>query len=123
MSIHLAMVTVDSRDPRALAQWWAQQLGGTLEAYGETGLIDPNSDEAEDAFFVVSSPDRLSLGFQKVPEPTEGKNRLHLDLQSDNRAESVALFVEAGATLAYEMSFWTTLADPDGNLFCISDQA
>ena len=123
MSIRIGMVTVDTQDSRKLALWWAEQLGGTVKAYGEAGEIDPESPEAEGAFFIVSTPDRVPLGFQQVPDPTVGKNRLHLDLSCEDRATEVARLVAAGATLSYEMDFWSTLTDPDGNLFCVSDLA
>ena len=123
MGIRIGMITVDTRDSRKLATWWAEQLEGTLEAYGENGKVDPGSPEAEGAFFIVSTPDRVPLGFQQVLDPTEGKNRLHLDLSCEDRAAEIARLVEAGASIAYEMEAWSTLSDPDGNLFCVSDLA
>jgi len=124
MSIRIGMVTVDTRDSQKLALWWAEQLEGTVEAYSDLGeTVDPHSPDAKGAFFIVSTPERIPLGFQQVPDPTEGKNRLHLDLNSTDRAAEISRLVAAGATLLYEMSFWSTLADPDGNQFCVSDLA
>jgi len=124
MSIRIGMVTVDTRDSQKLGLWWAEQLEGTVEAYSEVGqVVDPKSPDAKGAFFIVFTPERVPLGFQEISDPTEGKNRLHLDLSCTDRAAEVARLVAAGATLSYEMPSWSTLADPDGNLFCVSDLA
>jgi predicted enzyme related to lactoylglutathione lyase len=112
MALELHMITVDSTDPERLGRWWAQALGGTLE------------DAGGGHYAVSTAPAGIVLGFQKVDSPTPGKNRLHLDLSSDARAETVAALVAAGAREVYQGEAgpvrWTTLADPDGNLFCIS---
>ncbi|MDR0284563.1 MAG: VOC family protein [Propionibacteriaceae bacterium] len=121
MSIRIGMVTIDAADSQALALWWAEQLEFKIEAYIGADPVDPLSTEAAGGFFVVYMPDQVPLGFQQVPRPTPGKNRLHLDLGCDNRQGEVDRFVAAGATLAYEMDSWSTLADPEGNLFCVSD--
>ncbi|MEK8228595.1 VOC family protein [Oerskovia sp. M15] len=62
---------MDSTDPRPLARWWARQTGGRLV------------DEADGWFLeVVPAGDGTGpvLGFQKVDDPTPGKNKIHLDL-------------------------------------------
>ncbi|MCL2482271.1 MAG: hypothetical protein FWF43_02410 [Propionibacteriaceae bacterium] len=121
MSIHLGMVTVDTRDSYRLAHWWAEQLDGTLSAYGDNGALDPESPDSQGAFFIVTAPDGVTLGFQQVDDPTEGKNKLHLDFKCADRMAEADKLVAAGATLQYEMQWWLTLADPDGNLFCVTD--
>ena len=49
---------------------------------------------------------------------------MHLDFHVEDRETEVARFIEAGATLVgvrEEGGFtWTTLADPDGNQFCLA---
>lgn len=110
---NISMVTVDCTDPERLATWWAGAIAGemTIAAPAE--------------FVTVASPQGLRLGFQKVPDPTPGKNRLHLDLHSSNRERDVARLVAAGATEvsrhAVSADFgWVVLADPDGNVFCLA---
>ncbi|UCR89543.1 VOC family protein [Mycetocola spongiae] len=114
----LAMITVDTTDARALAAWWAKILGGTV------------ADDNEGWFCTVSAPELpLVLGFQKVDDPTPGKNRLHLDLDLEpgetNRAAAVDRLVTAGATHIEQHTIsgftWDVLADPDGNRFCLGD--
>ena len=64
------------------------------------------------------------LSFQKVDDPTPGKNRIHLDLTADDLEAEVDRLLGAGATLVGrrgDESFrWVTLADPDGNEFCVA---
>lgn len=111
MTIRLEMVTFDSLDARALAAWWARQTGGFVV------------DEA-DGWFVVVEGGPVRLGFQKVPDPTPGKNRGHVDLVAPDRDAEVARLVGDGATLVAthdEGGFsWVVLADPDGNQFCVA---
>jgi predicted enzyme related to lactoylglutathione lyase len=69
----------------------------------------------------------MVLAFQKVGDPTPGKNKIHLDLGADNRAAEVARLVAAGASFVAEHEHdgfgWTTLADPDGNQFCVAEHS
>lgn len=109
----IAMVTVDCIEPERLAAWWAGAIAGelTVAAAGE--------------FVTVTSPQGLRLGFQKVLDPTSGKNRVHLDLLSQDRDHDVARLVAAGATevgrhVTGADLGWVVLADPDGNVFCVA---
>ena len=89
MALSIGMVTVDSADPRPLAEWWARRLGGTVV------------DESGGWFLeVVPAPGSSApvLGFQRVEDPTPGKNRLHLDLATTDRDADVAALVAQGAT-------------------------
>jgi len=111
MTLALEMVTFDSLDPRALAAWWARQVGGTVR------------DEA-DGWFLTVEGGPVRLGFQKVDDPTPGKNRQHLDLVAVDRGAEVDRLVADGATYVAahdEGGFsWVVLADPDGNQFCVA---
>jgi len=113
MTLSLGMITVDTQDAESLGGWWAQQLGGKVL-------------ETNDGWFVRISigEGRPFLAFQKVDDPTPGKNRLHLDLTTDDRVGEVARLTAAGATVVAEEQMpgfaWTVLADPDGNQFCVA---
>ena len=54
------------------------------------------------------------------------KNRLHLDLHAPDgeRDAAVAALLERGATKLWDGQMgpmtWVTLADPEGNEFCVS---
>jgi predicted enzyme related to lactoylglutathione lyase len=61
--------------------------------------------------------------FIRVPEGKSVKNRVHLDFESDNIPGDVARVLAFGATHVHDKAengiTWTTLADPEGNEFCI----
>ncbi len=62
-----------------------------------------------------------------MPEPKTVKDRIHLDLHlqgGDDRAEVVERLLGMGATKLWDgrqgPQTWVTLADPEGNEFCVS---
>ena len=64
--------------------------------------------------------------FIPVPEGKSAKNRVHLDLQPEDRTcdEAVARAVQLGATLLADHRTpeglgWVVRSDPEGNEFCI----
>ncbi|MEV7783010.1 VOC family protein [Kitasatospora sp. NPDC088351] len=112
-------VTIDCTDPFRLAEFWAQALDGTV---GE----DDNPGDAE---AVVESAG-ASLLFIGVPEGKSVKNRVHLDLQPQDRSreEEVERLLALGATLVADHRTpdglgWVTLADIEGNEFCVERSA
>lgn len=114
MVMKLEMVTCDTPDPATLAGWWATQVEGqVVDEFGGEFVM------------VVGGPVRLA--FQKVAEPTAGKNRWHLDLAADDLEAEVDRLVAAGAGLVGrrgESGFrWVTLTDPAGNEFCVAGAA
>ena len=64
------------------------------------------------------------VSFQKVEDPTPGKNKIHLDLTAEDLDAEVERLLSVGASLVErrgDESFrWVTLADPDGNQFCVA---
>lgn len=107
------MITIDCADPKRLSGFWTQVLGVEVAAdYGEFLYLNPQKEGG------------VRLGFQKVPEPRAGKNRLHLDLGAADRAAEVARLTGLGATQVAEHSApglnWTVLADMEGNQFCVA---
>jgi hypothetical protein len=121
-------VVVDCRHPASLARFWAAALDGyrvapyddaELERLRVNGIDDPEDDPS---VLVESDPGvRPRLWFQLVPEPRRVKNRVHLDLRASDRMAEVARLVGLGASVAGEFDGWTTLADPEGNEFCVRD--
>jgi catechol 2,3-dioxygenase-like lactoylglutathione lyase family enzyme len=114
MNLNLGMVTIDCTEPRELAEFWTKALG--LEVV----------QDFEGYYMVLRSPGderATALGLQKVPEPRAGKNRVHLDLATEDRPGEVARLVALGATQLDEQSVpgldWTVLQDPAGNEFCV----
>jgi predicted enzyme related to lactoylglutathione lyase len=116
MTLTLGMITFDSSDAGPLASWWAEQTGATV------------ADPFGGSFFLVRGGTLpAGLAFQLVEDPTPGKNRIHLDLSAPDLDAEVARLTAAGATLVAgrgDESFrWVTLADPQGNEFCVSSAA
>jgi len=113
MTLTWGMVTVDTHDAVELATWWAEQTGAEIA-------------ETNDGWYVMVKGGSLPvvLSFQKVDDPTPGKNRLHLDLTAPELEAEVDRLLAAGATLVArrgDESFrWVTLADPHGNQFCVA---
>jgi hypothetical protein len=114
MSLALASITFDSSNPEPLAQWWADRFGAQITAN-------------MDGFFVFVGGGSLptNLAFQKVDDPTPGKNKIHLDVHTDDDLDTeVARWTAAGATAIEKRNegdfHWVTLSDPDGNEFCIA---
>ena len=113
MALNVEMVTFDCADPGKLAGWWAEQFGG------ETRELIAGE------FVAVFRPEGPRLGFQKVPDPTPGKNRVHLDFSAADVDAEVSRLMAAGASEVGRHRFsenfrWVVLADPDGNAFCIA---
>lgn len=110
-------VTIDCADAHALAAFWAQVLDAEVTA--EDGVGDPE---------VVSAG--ADLLFIQVPEAKTVKNRVHLDLQPQDRTrdEEIERLLGLGATLVDDRrnpdgTGWATLADPEGNEFCVERNA
>jgi hypothetical protein len=121
-------VTFDSAHPATTARFWAAALDGydiapyddaELDRLRERGIDDVNDDPTVLVEPADGSPPRLF--FQLVPEAKVAKNRVHLDLASDDRAAEVARLGSLGARVQAEYEHWTTMTDPDGNEFCVSD--
>jgi predicted enzyme related to lactoylglutathione lyase len=118
MASSLRNVTVDCTDALRLGRFWAEVLGWHVF----------HDDDPE----VVVAPSYPPVGdgpkllFIPVPEPRTVKNRLHLDVQPQDRTrdEEVARLLELGATVVEDHrkadgSGWVWLADPEGNDFCV----
>jgi Glyoxalase-like domain len=115
MSLSLAHVTFDCHDAVALAGFWSQALGR------------PVDDGAEPFFASIgfpSQPGQTAWLFIQVPEDKSAKNRMHIDLTSDDRDAEVARLVSLGATKVGQHDEyghqWSVLHDPEGNEFCVS---
>jgi predicted enzyme related to lactoylglutathione lyase len=115
MTLSVESITFDTTDPEKSAQWWAQAAGGQLTPYvpGE--------------YVAVERQPGPKLLFQKVSDPTPGKNRVHVDFATNSaahQAELVTRLTDLGATpadIGQGDVPWTVMADPEGNEFCVLD--
>ena len=113
--------TIDSTDAYRLAGFWSAVLDAPLGE--DDGLGDPEvSVEAEG----------VALLFVTVPEPKPAgiKNRLHLDLQPQDRTRDaeVERLLTLGATQVADLrrpdgTGWVVLSDIEGNEFCVERSA
>jgi hypothetical protein len=113
MSSKVLGVSVDCADAAALARFW----GAVLDRQVAEGATAQNA--------VLLPGDQASSGprlaFHQVPETKVVKNRLHLDLTTDNlEAETLRLFSLGARNLRDAQQAgarWTTFADVEGNEF------
>ncbi|MEV4786775.1 VOC family protein [Streptomyces tuirus] len=115
----LGVVVLDCPDPRALAGFYAEVLGGTptVETYGEDEWVD------------LKVPGGTPLAFQtstgyvppRWPSP-DGSQQFHLDLVVDDLDAAEKGVLALGAKPLYaedrERSF-RVYADPAGHPFCL----
>jgi hypothetical protein len=114
-TITLGQIVIDSGNAQELATFYSR-------------LFDRPLADGANEFFAVVPPARdgscPALMFLAVPEQRQGKNRLHLDLVSPDRHAAVERAIGLGATKVGEFdeygTQWTTVADPEGNVFDIS---
>ncbi len=114
MPTRLVHLAVDSADISLIARFWADLLGWPI-------LL-----EETDEVCIEPEGGGVGIAFVPVPEPKTVKNRVHLDLHvgADRREDEVARLLGLGATELYRASQgpfeWATLADPEGNEFCVA---
>jgi hypothetical protein len=96
--------------PRAshdIAAWWCEVVGGAVGDDAESSWVEDIPECVWDSFV-----------FGGVPEPKTTKNRVHIDVATDDLD---ALVAHGAAVLRAKGDGglgWTVLADPDGNEFC-----
>ena len=112
-------ITLDAADPFHLAEFWAKVLGGSL---GDDDV--PGDPEA----LVTTAAGTLL--FVRVEDRKTVKNRVHLDVQPQDRTrdEEVERLLALGATIQGDHrrpdgTGWVTLHDPEGNEFCVERSA
>jgi hypothetical protein len=104
-------IVVDCSNPEALARFWQALIGGDVDV--------------ESSDWVVLDGDDLGfyIGFQRVPEGKQGKNRIHLDVEVAHLAQAVDDAEQLGARkigaqVDEDDGSFQVMADPGGNEFC-----
>ncbi len=101
---------------------------GRMAAFWQEALRYTPREPADDDWVVLRDPggDGVNVSVQQVPEPRAGKNRLHLDLYTEDPDGEVARLLALGATRHPRTpepgEDFVVLADPEGNLFCVIDR-
>jgi predicted enzyme related to lactoylglutathione lyase len=120
MANRITTVVVDCAEPAALADFYCAVLDWTVTERSDDG-----------GWIEIAPPGQPEKGpvptllFLRVPDPTPGKNRLHLDLNATDRDQDAELqrLLDLGAKPAdvgqTGEEGWHVLADPEGNVFCL----
>jgi predicted enzyme related to lactoylglutathione lyase len=113
MALRHTFTVIDCNDLDAMTSFWSELTG--LEPAGDAPGYRWLRSQAEGASLIA---------FQVVPESKQGKNRVHLDLQTDDVLAEVGRAMSLGATEvdrhAWEDYHWVVMHDPEGNEFCIA---
>ncbi len=103
-------IFIDCVDPERLAAFWSRLLG--REIAGRRGPY---------VWLKPPAAGGCGVGFQRVPERKQIKNRVHPDLRCDDLQATLEL-VEAlggGRVAGFEDGGFLFVADPEGNEFCL----
>ena len=118
MKARVGNITFDCADVLKLAGFWSAVLDrplddGSTEVFASIGGADGG--RREPAWY-----------FNKVPEPRQAKNRVHIDL-IDPDPQTIDVMVGLGAVVIGQHRIrghsWTVMQDPEGNEFCIATKA
>lgn len=113
----LDAVTIDCRDPHALAGFWCSVFATEIDTI-----------QGEPAHYIDLLPaaGAPTIRLQRVPEPKTVKDRIHLDLMVDDVDLAIARATELGASRLngrelseYGVRF-VVMLDPEGNEFCLT---
>ncbi len=114
--MRIGSVVIDCNDFATMARFWQEALRYVPR------------EEPEDGWVVLRDPrgPNVHVSLNRVPEPRAGKNRLHLDLYTEDRDAEVERLLALGATrhprTVEPDEDFIVLADPEGNLFCVVDK-
>jgi len=110
----LRNVTIDCQNPAKLAEFWKAATGYSIAFSNEfvAELLPPEK----------GHPHILLL---QVPEHKSVKNRVHVDLEAQDREAEIERLEDLGATrgetVRWEKLVWTVMQDPEGNEFCVAE--
>jgi predicted enzyme related to lactoylglutathione lyase len=108
-------VTIDANDAPRVAAFWAELLGTEIDEEMDDGRF----------VFLKGSDDLPVVCIQRVPEPKQGKTRIHLDLGVPDLDAATRRIEELGGSwdgVERELTpfTWRTCADPEGTEFDIA---
>jgi predicted enzyme related to lactoylglutathione lyase len=107
-------VVINVRDYEGAKEFWSALLGVGIarEVPGFFCWLEAQHDGG------------ISVALQRVPDPTPGRNRVHIDTGVPDIDAAQARIVELGGSHLEDHEFggfrWKVMADPEGNEFCIA---
>ncbi len=117
MTSAIRHITIDCADPYRLAVFWAEVLGSH---------VDPEDEPGDEDALVALREHQPGLLFIRVPEGKTVKNRIHFDLQPQDRTrdDEIDRLADLGATAVDDRrrpdgGGWMVMADPEGNELCV----
>jgi predicted enzyme related to lactoylglutathione lyase len=108
-------IVLDCSDPQKLMEFWRVALDYRV-LYSEASL----------AVLVPQDVKTSPLLLQRVPEPKARKNRMHVDIVTEdvevevNRLEALGARRLHDGVRSFGPTRWVTMADPENNEFCVS---
>lgn len=121
MTSRISHTSVDCSNAYELSEWWKQVLD-----YVDVE-DDPNEPGHEECMILTRDGSHQVL-FIEVPEGKSAKNRIHFDLRPTDGTmqDEVDRLSGIGATVVADRrgqygpgTGWVTMADPEGNEFCV----
>jgi hypothetical protein len=118
-------IVFDCAEPAALAAFWAEMLEGyavrssdpTDAAISAALGLDPDVPTT----VMIDGPGP-SICFQNVDGQRPDNNRVHFDVQVDDRSAEVERLKDAGASVERVLPTYTIMRDPEGNQFVLVDR-
>jgi hypothetical protein len=118
-------IVFDCAEPAALAAFWAEMLEGyvvrrsdpTDAAISAALGLDPDVPTT----VMIDGPGP-SICFQNVDGQRPDNNRVHFDVQVDDRSAEVERLKDAGASVERVLPTYTVMRDPEGNQFVLVDR-
>ena len=108
----LSHLVIDCTDADRLAVFWSEALGVEVAARWNQYVMLTTT--------VDGGP---ALAFQEVPEPKQGKNRVHIDLEVADLDEASARVEALGGSVIegreQDGVHIRVVADPEGNELCL----
>ena len=116
-ALTLGAVNIHCSDPSRLAAFWAAATGGTVSG----------SDDGQR--YVNPAPGGIPFFLQPMTAERPSSATIHLDLTAapGTREMEVQRLIALGAVRRWDVLGevawvdWTTMADPEGNLFCVAE--
>ena len=115
--ITLGAINLEARDPAMLAAFWGSVTGATPSSGGDSVYLPP------------AGPGGFAMFFRRTASARAERQTSHLDLTVPwgSRRHEVERLLALGAGHRWDVLDkvphvqWTTMTDPEGNLFCVAE--
>jgi predicted enzyme related to lactoylglutathione lyase len=112
MNVAVRNVVIDCNDLETMSRFWESFTGYEVKWSNATYR-----------FMLHPQGGRPGLVLQRAAEVPTEKNRLHLDLETEDVTAAIGRAEQLGATRFEHVEevgiSWTVMRDPEGNYFCI----